>query len=55
MVTREVFAVCTTPQRFWSLPSSDVISTEDLVRRQGGKPFVSMIDLREVNPFGGEG
>jgi hypothetical protein len=50
----EVFTLSKTPQPSWPLPVSDVISTEDLVRRQGGKPFVSMIDLCEVDHGDGE-
>lgn len=47
----------TTPeptQSMWPLPTPDVVSTEELVRRQGAKPFTSLNDLPEVDPFNGD-
>jgi hypothetical protein len=46
--------VSTTPQPSWPLPTPDVVSTEELVRRQDAQPFTSMSGLPEVDPFGGD-
>lgn len=42
----------TTPQQPNGWPSDDFISTEELVRRQGVRPIISVTDLAaEIDPF----
>lgn len=42
----------TTPQQPDGWPADDVVSTEELVRRQGVRPLTSVTDLAaDVDPF----
>jgi len=42
----------TTPHPSRPVPTEDVVSTEDLVRRSGARPFGSLDDLHGSDPFG---
>jgi hypothetical protein len=45
----------TTPQQPDGWPADDVISTEELVRRQGVQPLTSVTDLAaDIDPFGSD-
>ena len=42
----------TTPEPSWPASAEDVVSTEDLGRRTGARPFTSLSDLPGTDPFG---
>ncbi len=48
---REVVTVSTTPERPWPASTEDVVTTDELVRRAGAKPFTSLSDLPGSDPF----
>jgi hypothetical protein len=43
-----------TPSQHQPQPADDVISTEELIRRRGAKPFRSVADLPAEDPFGSD-
>ena len=49
-MVQEVVSVSTTPEP-WPLTADETVSTEELIRRSGAKPFSTLSDL-PADPFG---
>jgi hypothetical protein len=46
--------VSSTPSHPQAVPPDDFVSTEELIRRSGARPFTSVEDLPGEDPFGSD-